>query len=52
MILNDMKEILKYGSSHKHPEKEYEISLSIMIHKIKDELKKFNSFWYKNKTTI
>ncbi|KAL6632830.1 hypothetical protein U3516DRAFT_792005 [Neocallimastix sp. 'constans'] len=41
IILNDKKEILKYDSSHNHPEKEYNVSLSIMKHKIlKMELKK------------
>jgi len=53
IILNDKKEILKYDSSLNHPEKEYDISLSIMKHKIKDGIeKKFNSLWYKNKTPI
>ncbi|KAG4090794.1 hypothetical protein H8356DRAFT_1430888 [Neocallimastix lanati (nom. inval.)] len=36
IILNDKKEILKYNSSHIHPENEYDVSLSIMKHKIKD----------------
>ncbi|KAG4104916.1 hypothetical protein H8356DRAFT_1418900 [Neocallimastix lanati (nom. inval.)] len=35
IILNDKKEILKYDSSHNHPEKEYDVSLFIMKHKIK-----------------
>ncbi|ORY12057.1 hypothetical protein LY90DRAFT_518397 [Neocallimastix californiae] len=39
-ILNDKKEILKYDSSHNHPEKEYDVSLSIMKHKIKDGIEK------------
>ncbi|KAG4096667.1 hypothetical protein H8356DRAFT_1348021 [Neocallimastix lanati (nom. inval.)] len=34
------KEILKYDSSHNHPEKEYDVSLSIMKHKIKDGIEK------------
>ncbi|KAG4088842.1 hypothetical protein H8356DRAFT_1333985 [Neocallimastix lanati (nom. inval.)] len=34
------KEILKYDSSHIHPEKEYDVSLSIMKHKIKDGIEK------------
>ncbi|KAL6596799.1 hypothetical protein U3516DRAFT_764818 [Neocallimastix sp. 'constans'] len=34
------KEILKYDSSHNHSEKEYDISLSIMKHKIKDGIEK------------
>ncbi|KAL6622080.1 hypothetical protein U3516DRAFT_795553 [Neocallimastix sp. 'constans'] len=47
IILNDKKEILKYDSSHNHPEKEYDVSLSIMKHKIKDGIeKKFNSMEY------
>ncbi|KAG4107627.1 hypothetical protein H8356DRAFT_1268710 [Neocallimastix lanati (nom. inval.)] len=36
IILNDKKEILKYDSSHNHPEKEYYIYLLIMKYKIKD----------------
>ncbi|KAL6632987.1 hypothetical protein U3516DRAFT_791786 [Neocallimastix sp. 'constans'] len=49
IILNDKKEILKYDSSHNHPEKEYDVSLSIMEHKIKDGIeKKFNSLCYLN----
>ncbi|KAG4087394.1 hypothetical protein H8356DRAFT_1363651 [Neocallimastix lanati (nom. inval.)] len=47
IILNDKKEILKYDSSLNHPEKEYDVSLSIMKHKIKDGIeKKFNSLCY------
>ncbi|KAG4085270.1 hypothetical protein H8356DRAFT_1328610 [Neocallimastix lanati (nom. inval.)] len=38
LIIN--KEILKYDSSHNHPEKEYDVSLSIMKHKIKDGIEK------------
>ncbi|KAL6600144.1 hypothetical protein U3516DRAFT_762088 [Neocallimastix sp. 'constans'] len=34
------KEILKYNSSHNHPENEYDVSLSIMKHKIKDGIEK------------
>ncbi|KAL6604340.1 hypothetical protein U3516DRAFT_668356 [Neocallimastix sp. 'constans'] len=40
IILNDKKEILKYDSSLNHPEKEYDVSLSIMKHKIKDGIEK------------
>ncbi|KAG4095797.1 hypothetical protein H8356DRAFT_944232 [Neocallimastix lanati (nom. inval.)] len=40
IILNDKKEILKYDSSHNHPEKEDDVSLSIMKHKIKDGIEK------------
>ncbi|ORY10829.1 hypothetical protein LY90DRAFT_518615 [Neocallimastix californiae] len=40
IILNDKKEILKYDSSHNHPEQEYDVSLSIMKHKIKDGIEK------------
>ena len=40
IILNDKEEILKYDSSHNHPEKEYDVSLSIMKHKIKDGIEK------------
>ncbi|ORY50655.1 hypothetical protein LY90DRAFT_508487 [Neocallimastix californiae] len=34
------KEILKYDNSHNHPEKEYDVSLSIMKYKIKDGIGK------------
>ncbi|KAG4105219.1 hypothetical protein H8356DRAFT_1418620 [Neocallimastix lanati (nom. inval.)] len=45
-LIIDIK-ILKYDSSHNHPEKEYDVSLSIMKHKIKDGIeKKFNSMEY------
>jgi len=40
IILNDKKEILKYDSSHNHPEKEYDVYLFIMKHKIKDGIEK------------
>ncbi|KAL6592762.1 hypothetical protein U3516DRAFT_805166 [Neocallimastix sp. 'constans'] len=30
----------KYDSSHNHPEKEYDVSLSLMKHKIKDGIEK------------
>jgi len=40
IILNDKKKILKYDSSHNRPKKEYDVSLSIMKHKLKMELKK------------
>ncbi|KAL6611626.1 hypothetical protein U3516DRAFT_871441 [Neocallimastix sp. 'constans'] len=40
IILNDKKEILKYDSSHNHPKKEYDVSLSIMKHKIKNGIEK------------
>ncbi|KAG4083742.1 hypothetical protein H8356DRAFT_1064516 [Neocallimastix lanati (nom. inval.)] len=39
-IILNKKEILKYDSLHNHPEKEYDISLSIMKHKIKDGIEK------------
>jgi len=43
IILNDKKEILKYDSSYNsynHPKKEYDVSLFIMKHKIKDGVEK------------
>ncbi|KAL6602142.1 hypothetical protein U3516DRAFT_831216 [Neocallimastix sp. 'constans'] len=40
IILNDKKEILKYNILHNHPENEYDVSLSIMKHKIKDGIEK------------
>ncbi|OUM58866.1 hypothetical protein PIROE2DRAFT_15766 [Piromyces sp. E2] len=40
IILNDKKEILKYESSHNHPEKEFEVSISLTKHKLKDEIRK------------
>ncbi|KAG4083119.1 hypothetical protein H8356DRAFT_1362492 [Neocallimastix lanati (nom. inval.)] len=36
------KEILEYNSSHNHPENEYDVSLSIMKHKIKDGIELFS----------
>ncbi|KAG4088743.1 hypothetical protein H8356DRAFT_1315154 [Neocallimastix lanati (nom. inval.)] len=38
IILNNEKEILKYESLHNHPGNEYSVSLSVMKHKIKDEI--------------
>ncbi|KAL6591675.1 hypothetical protein U3516DRAFT_805561 [Neocallimastix sp. 'constans'] len=47
IILNDKKEILKYDSSHNYPKKEYDVSLSIMKHKIKNGIEKCSiSFEY------
>ncbi|KAG4090673.1 hypothetical protein H8356DRAFT_1295509 [Neocallimastix lanati (nom. inval.)] len=40
IILNDKKEILKYDGSHNHPEKEFDVSLSIMKHKNKNGIEK------------
>ncbi|KAL6621937.1 hypothetical protein U3516DRAFT_795646 [Neocallimastix sp. 'constans'] len=40
IILNNKKKILKYDSSHNHPKKEYDVSLSIMKHKIKNGIEK------------
>ncbi|KAG4090430.1 hypothetical protein H8356DRAFT_1431231 [Neocallimastix lanati (nom. inval.)] len=37
------KEILKYESLHNHPGNEYSVSLSVMKHKIKDEIKKHSN---------
>ncbi len=39
IILNDKKEILKYENLHNHLEKEYDASMSIVKHKIKDEIR-------------
>ncbi|ORY26284.1 hypothetical protein LY90DRAFT_513813 [Neocallimastix californiae] len=43
IILNNEKEILKYESLHNHPGNEYSVSLSVMKHKIKDEIKKHSN---------
>ncbi|ORY77428.1 hypothetical protein LY90DRAFT_501310 [Neocallimastix californiae] len=43
IILNNEKEILKYESLHNHPGNEYTVSLSVMKHKIKDEIKKHSN---------
>ncbi|KAG4099930.1 hypothetical protein H8356DRAFT_1036649 [Neocallimastix lanati (nom. inval.)] len=43
IILNNEKEILKYESLHNHPGNEYSVSLSVMRHKIKDEIKKHSN---------
>ncbi|KAG4099323.1 hypothetical protein H8356DRAFT_1423725 [Neocallimastix lanati (nom. inval.)] len=51
IILNNEKEILKYESLHNHPGNEYSVSLSVMKHKIKDEIKKHsNPFDIKRKS--
>ncbi|KAG4081954.1 hypothetical protein H8356DRAFT_1438137 [Neocallimastix lanati (nom. inval.)] len=53
IILNNGKEILKYESLHNHPGNEYSVSLSVMKHKIKDEIKKHsNPFDIKRKDYI
>ena len=39
IILNSEKEVLKYESLQNHPGNEYSVSLSVMKHKIKDEIK-------------
>ncbi|KAG4094152.1 hypothetical protein H8356DRAFT_1311265 [Neocallimastix lanati (nom. inval.)] len=43
IILNNEKEILKYESLYNHPGNEYSVSLSVMKHKIKDEIKKHSN---------
>ena len=40
IILNDKNEVLKYNSKHEHLEKEHEATISILKHKIKDEIRK------------
>jgi len=40
IILNDKKEVLEYERSHNHLEKEFNVSISIMKHKMKKEIKK------------
>ncbi|ORX64099.1 hypothetical protein BCR32DRAFT_287330 [Anaeromyces robustus] len=40
IILNDKNEILKYESFHNHLEKEFDASLSLIKHKIKEEIRK------------
>ncbi|ORX64802.1 hypothetical protein BCR32DRAFT_286851 [Anaeromyces robustus] len=40
IILNDTNEILKYESFHNHLEKEFDASLSLIKHKIKEEIRK------------
>ncbi|KAG4093460.1 hypothetical protein H8356DRAFT_1354352 [Neocallimastix lanati (nom. inval.)] len=52
IILNDKKEILKYDSSHNHPEKEYDISLPMMKHKIKDGIEKSSIHFGENFMTF
>ncbi|KAG4105772.1 hypothetical protein H8356DRAFT_924418 [Neocallimastix lanati (nom. inval.)] len=38
--IDKSKKILKYENSHNHPEKEYDVSLSLMNNKIKDGIEK------------
>ncbi|KAG4101052.1 hypothetical protein H8356DRAFT_933677, partial [Neocallimastix lanati (nom. inval.)] len=40
ILLKDKKEILKYENLHNNLEKEFDASISIVKHKIKDEIKK------------
>ncbi|KAG4097069.1 hypothetical protein H8356DRAFT_1338848 [Neocallimastix lanati (nom. inval.)] len=40
IILNDKKEILKHESLHNHLKIEFDISISIMKHKYKEEIRK------------
>jgi len=40
IVLNEKKEIIKYEGTHNHLEKETDASLSIVRHKIKDEVRK------------
>ena len=40
IVLNDKKEVLEYKNYHNHPGKELDASISLVKHKIKDEMKK------------
>jgi len=40
IILNDNNKIIKYESKHTHPEKEFDISVSIVKQKMKNEIRK------------
>ncbi len=51
IILSNEKKIIEYASSHNHPESKYSVSLSVMKHKIKNEIKKYsNPFNIKRKS--
>ncbi|ORY83428.1 hypothetical protein LY90DRAFT_499629 [Neocallimastix californiae] len=40
IILNDNNKIIKYENKHTHPGKEYDASISIVKHKMKNEIRK------------
>ncbi|KAG4084312.1 hypothetical protein H8356DRAFT_1436301 [Neocallimastix lanati (nom. inval.)] len=40
IILNDNNKVIKYENKHTHPGKEYDTSLSIVKHKMKNEIRK------------
>ncbi|KAG4102361.1 hypothetical protein H8356DRAFT_1421132 [Neocallimastix lanati (nom. inval.)] len=40
IILNDNNKVIKYESKHTHPGKEYDASVSIVKHKMKNEIRK------------
>ena len=45
IILNDKMEILEYESQHNHLEKEYKASKLIVMHKIKETIRKKSFFF-------
>ncbi|KAL6608538.1 hypothetical protein U3516DRAFT_755836 [Neocallimastix sp. 'constans'] len=40
IILNDNNKVIKYKNKHTHPGKEYDASVSIVKHKMKNEIRK------------
>ncbi|KAL6628318.1 hypothetical protein U3516DRAFT_740423 [Neocallimastix sp. 'constans'] len=40
IILNDNNKVIKYENKHTHPGKEYDASVSIIKHKMKNEIRK------------
>ncbi|KAL6628641.1 hypothetical protein LY90DRAFT_513902 [Neocallimastix californiae] len=40
IILNDNNKVIKYENKHTHPGKEYDTSVSIVKHKMKNEIRK------------
>ncbi|KAL6616826.1 hypothetical protein LY90DRAFT_520016 [Neocallimastix californiae] len=40
IILNDNNKVIKYENKHTHPGKEYDASVSIVKHKMKNEIRK------------
>ncbi|KAG4092898.1 hypothetical protein H8356DRAFT_1701045, partial [Neocallimastix lanati (nom. inval.)] len=40
IVLNDNNKVIKYENKHTHPGKEYDASVSIVKHKMKNEIRK------------
>ncbi|KAG4099044.1 hypothetical protein H8356DRAFT_1669926 [Neocallimastix lanati (nom. inval.)] len=52
IILNDNNKVIKYENKHTHPGKEYDASVSIVKHKMKNKIRKTSIPFDKSKTYI